>query len=68
MHDHTMHDAASQRRGELLAVAASRRLAARARRLRIKRISARRRVARALLSLGYFFVDAGHSLELGKRR
>ena len=59
----SLHEDALQRRGELLQDAARARLVARARALRRSRFSARKRVARALLALGYLLLDAGHSLD-----
>ncbi|MDQ6766331.1 MAG: hypothetical protein M3Z41_00750 [Candidatus Eremiobacteraeota bacterium] len=58
-------DAALQRRKELLADAAHARLVAQSLscRSRGRRVSGRVRVARALRALGYFLLDAGHSLE-----
>ena len=63
MHGWSVHDAALQRRGELLAEASRARLVAQARGPRRKRLAGRKRVARALLAVGYFLLDAGHSLD-----
>ncbi|HLW38369.1 MAG TPA: hypothetical protein VKR99_08080 [Candidatus Eremiobacteraceae bacterium] len=52
-----------QRRCELLAEAARARLASQSRGSRRQRITGRKRVARVLLALGYFLLDAGHSLD-----
>ena len=64
----SLHDSAMQRRGELLAEAARARMVSQSRRSRGKRTSGRTRVARVLLALGYFFLDAGHSLDADRWR
>jgi hypothetical protein len=65
VHQWSIGDRASQRTRELLADAAREKRAARsaAQRSRERRVSGRVRVARALRALGYFLLDAGHSLE-----
>jgi hypothetical protein len=65
MHRWSLGDAALERSRELLADAEHARLVARSRKRRSlrRRISGRVRVARVLRSLGYFLLDAGHSLE-----
>ena len=64
----SLHEDAFQRRGELLQEAARARLVARARKGRRIRVGARKRVARALLAIGYLLLDAGHTLETDSRR
>ena len=59
----SLHEDAIQRRGELLQEAARARLVARARKARRIRVGARKRVARALLKIGYLLLDAGHTLD-----
>ena len=63
MHRWSLHDSALQRRRELLAEAARARLVSQSRGSRRQRITGRKQVVRVLLALGYFFLDAGHSLE-----
>ena|GEM_PF-2351875 len=63
MHQWSLGDVASERLRELRADADQARLVARSNRSRGRRVSSRVRVARALRALGYFLLDAGHSLE-----
>lgn len=65
MHQWSIRDAALERGKELRADAARARLVAQSRRIRPsrRRVPSRVRVARALRALGYFLLDAGHSLE-----
>ncbi len=51
------------RRRDLLQEAARARLVSRARKARRSRVGARKRVARALLKIGYLLLDAGHTLD-----
>lgn len=68
MHRWSLLDSAKQRRCELLSDAAHMRLVARSRARRGRPVRARKRVARVLLAVGYFFLDAGHSLQSEERR
>ncbi|HEV2878963.1 MAG TPA: hypothetical protein VGW96_05205 [Candidatus Eremiobacteraceae bacterium] len=68
MHQHSLGDVALQRLAELRADADHARLVAQSQRSRGRRVSGRVRVARALRALGYFLLDAGHSLEPGSWR
>jgi len=63
VHQWSLGDVASERLRELRADADKARLVARSNRSRGRHISSRVRVARALRALGYFLLDAGHSLE-----